>query len=118
MTAAFESARINTDVLKKQNENISETTARPSRMAAGFGAFTALIGFTVLLGWITDVDVLKSVVPGFISMLPTTAVCFLAAGYSLWLLRFEHTTLPERSSTKTLIGRSLAGFVLLVAIAM
>lgn len=45
------------------------------------------IGSLVLLGWGLDLLPLKSVLPGRVAMNPTTAVCFILAGASLYLLR-------------------------------
>ncbi len=44
-------------------------------------------GLVVLIGWMTDEPVLKSLVPGFVTMKVNAAICFVLAGSSLWLLR-------------------------------
>ena len=44
-----------------------------------------LLGCAVLIGWQFDIQALKQVLPGFASMNPATAACFIAAGCSLWL---------------------------------
>lgn len=44
----------------------------------------ALIGAAVILGWVFDVPLLKSVSPAFISMKLNTAICFSAMGAALW----------------------------------
>jgi PAS domain S-box-containing protein len=46
-------------------------------------------GILVLLGWAFDLAVFKSIVPGFLSMVPNTAIGFILASLSLWLLRAE-----------------------------
>ncbi|MTJ10034.1 PAS domain-containing protein [Anabaena sp. UHCC 0204] len=49
------------------------------------GRITALIGLVVLLGWIFDLEILKSVLPGLVTMKVNTAVGFLLGGTSLYL---------------------------------
>ena len=45
-----------------------------------------VIGGLVLLGWWSDIEYLKSVVPSFVTMKVNTALCFIFAGSSLFLL--------------------------------
>jgi PAS domain S-box-containing protein/diguanylate cyclase (GGDEF)-like protein len=49
----------------------------------------AALGATVLAGWALDVEVLKSVLPGLVSMKPNTAVGLLLTGSALALLSRE-----------------------------
>ena len=44
-----------------------------------------LIGSIVILGWIFDSTVLKTIFPGFVSMKANTAICFVFSGISLRL---------------------------------
>jgi PAS domain S-box-containing protein len=44
-----------------------------------------LSGSVVLIGWILDIPVLKSISPNFVTMKANTAICFILIGLSLWL---------------------------------
>lgn len=57
---------------------------------AAAGGLTMGMGVLVLIGWTIGNETLKRVVPGFVAMNPMTAVCFLCAGLSLWLLCDRH----------------------------
>lgn len=49
------------------------------------GALVVLLASLALIGWIFDVGILKSAVPGLVSMKANTAVCLVLAGCSLLL---------------------------------
>lgn len=49
-------------------------------------AAAVLVGGSVLVGWYLDIPALKSVVPGLVTMKANTALAFVLAGASLWLL--------------------------------
>ena len=57
-----------------------------SRVAS---VLTILVGCMVLVGWTLDVGVLQRVLPGLVAMNPITAVGFVLAGVSAWLLQEE-----------------------------
>lgn len=54
--------------------------------ARGTAAVVALEGLAVLLGWALHSAALRGVFPGLVAMNPATAVAFVLAGLSLWLL--------------------------------
>lgn len=53
------------------------------------GVVAIILGALVLTGWVSDIIILKSVLPGQVSMNPATAFAFIVAGVSLWLQREE-----------------------------
>jgi signal transduction histidine kinase/DNA-binding response OmpR family regulator len=59
--------------------------------------FVGLLGALVLVGWRLDVEALRSVMPGRVAMNPLTALGFLLAAASLWLLAHGSPRSPERA---------------------
>src|SRR5215470_14966459 len=55
-----------------------------------------LIGGLALAGWLLNLDALKSILPGRVAMNPLTALAFLVAATSLWLLEAESRGFPRR----------------------
>ena len=47
------------------------------------------LGVIVFIGWLLDISILKSMVPGFVSMKINTALCFILSGFTLWILNEE-----------------------------
>jgi two-component system, sensor histidine kinase and response regulator len=72
------------------------------------GALCSLVGATVLVGWVTGSDILRTFTPRGIMMLPNTAVAFVAGGVALWLLRNEDAPRMRQAA------RIAAGFVFLL----
>lgn len=55
-------------------------------VSQGMSIAVTLIGLIVLLGWIFNIPVLKSVWPGLVTMKANTAISFILCGLSLWQL--------------------------------
>ena len=76
------------------------------------GAVTvASVGIVVIFGWVFNIPLLKSVLPGLMTMKLNTACGFLVAGTALWLL---HTS--ARSSRSFRLGLVLSVFVALLGV--
>jgi hypothetical protein len=57
-------------------------------LAAGAAAIT--VGVFVLLGWMFDVSVFKSVLPGRVTMKPNAVLCFILCGSALVLVTISN----------------------------
>ncbi|MEG4519203.1 MULTISPECIES: PAS domain S-box protein [unclassified Microcoleus] len=58
------------------------------------------IGCTVLLGWIFDLQMLKSILPGLVTMKANSAICFILGGFSLFIQQIRRAKLRARKSQK------------------
>ncbi|MEA5551464.1 PAS domain-containing protein [Anabaena cylindrica UHCC 0172] len=79
------------------------------------GVTTALIGFVVLIGWIFNLSVLKSLLPELVTMKVNTALSFLFSGISLWLWHQQENYQNKKLHLK-LCSQILAGIVVLIAL--
>jgi two-component system sensor histidine kinase/response regulator len=55
-------------------------------IARGTSIAGMVVGSVVLLGWLLHIELLTSIVPGYATMKPNTALCIFLSGCSLWLL--------------------------------
>jgi PAS domain S-box-containing protein len=69
------------------------------------------VGIIVLMGWFLDIALLKSIPPYIVTMKFNTALCFVMAGISLWLIKDENT-----NQEKKLIKQVLVSLVLIIAL--
>jgi two-component system, sensor histidine kinase and response regulator len=78
--------------------------ARARAGATLLGAAAAVLGVLALLGWLLDVEVLRSLLhPGRIAMNPLTAVLFVLCGVAL-VLRVPQRAPPPRPAVGALLG--------------
>jgi signal transduction histidine kinase/CheY-like chemotaxis protein len=85
-----------------------ELTARDLRMA---GAAIALGAALVLLGWVLDISVAKSLVRGWRVMVPSTALCFIFLGTALAVCSADRRGLAATAS----LALALAAATLAIA---
>jgi PAS domain S-box-containing protein len=86
-----------------------------SRTAFGplpFAAIVAAIGLTTLSGWAMDIAALKSVMPGWATMKPNTALCLALSGIALMSL-----STPPRRILATGFAGAMATLVIAIAFA-
>jgi diguanylate cyclase (GGDEF)-like protein len=101
--------------LQNHMSGLSGTAAERSassarRIATLCGAFTALVGAVVLIvGWVFDVTVVRSVVPGTVGMKASTSLMFVLCGAALLLV--------PRDGNRRRIGRMCAAATVLLALA-
>lgn len=76
-----------------------------------FAAIGALIGVFVLIGWTFDVEVLKSVFPGVVTMKANTALCFVFLGVSLLTIQRKFFFFYYND-----VGRAFAFLVFLIGV--
>ncbi|HEY3487109.1 MAG TPA: histidine kinase dimerization/phospho-acceptor domain-containing protein, partial [Gammaproteobacteria bacterium] len=94
---------------------IKSDIARKCLLFARLVAVTAIsIGILVLIGWVLDIDTLKSVLPDAATMKPNTAVCFILTGSTLWLL--QRTPLRLQDQRHRLIGSSYLALIVFIAV--
>jgi signal transduction histidine kinase len=74
-------------------------------------ALGVVVPCLVLIGWTLDIGALKNVLPGQPQMVPNTALAFILASLSLWLLR------EKRPAGRALLyARACAGLVILTSL--
>jgi PAS domain S-box-containing protein len=76
--------------------------------------FVIFVGCVVLMGWIFNITLLTSVLPGLVTMKVNTAIAFLLAGLSLLLLsRRRISSYPRLFAQGSAIAVTLIGFLTL-----
>ncbi|HEY8182664.1 MAG TPA: hypothetical protein VII32_10510, partial [Thermoanaerobaculia bacterium] len=76
-----------------------------------------VVGTLVLYGWMSDIEVLKRIVPGLVAMNPMTAIGFLLLGTSFALLSVEAPATPRhRTGEVVALIVAIIGVVKLLAL--
>lgn len=81
--------------------------------AQGASAVSILVAGTVLAGWLLNIPFLKSLLPGGATMKPWTALSFLLASISLWLLSAAPTRgeVGARATLASQLGNALVALI-------
>lgn len=66
------------------------------------------IGFLVLFGWVTEIELIKSLAPGWVTMKANTAIGFILSGLALWFL--DRT----ESKNRVMIARTCSSIVIVI----
>ncbi len=89
----------------------SRLTPRFQLLSRTASIATILLGFSVLLGWISNSGPLKSLMASLPATRANAAVCFVLAGAALWLLQIE-----DREQAERRVARAFAFVVALVGL--
>lgn len=84
-------------------------TMTPLTLTRIAATFSTAAGLLVLLGWILDIPQARSLIPGTISMKANTAISFVVAGASIWLVA------GGRGQPRALVVGRLLGLAVAVA---
>ncbi len=91
--------------------NINKPTVQLfKKLSLYFSVAVSVMGAVVLIGWIADSSILKSISPGWVSMKANTAICFLLAGFTMIMLNRAKV-----NATSKILALALATFILLTA---
>jgi hypothetical protein len=106
--------------VKEKDTNLP-LVAQCEKVARYCGLAVALLGAAVLLGWLLDIAVIKSVLPGWVTMKANTALGFVLAGTALLAALRSRTSQGARHAHRglaamlTLLGLLTLGEYLLSA---
>ncbi len=66
-----------------------------NKISKGLAIFVILTGGAVMIGWIFDIAILKSILPVWITMKFSTAICFVSSGIMILSIINFHETRSE-----------------------
>jgi PAS domain S-box-containing protein len=102
------------------SEAIPPTSRFFDYMPTFAGFFSLICGSVVLLGWLLDIALLKSFIPGQLAMKTNAAVCFVVTGLIILLIisKGKHYKLPPQYAIPAArilsLGLLLIGFLTLI----
>ncbi len=71
---------------KKNTSTVTDESNRRSRIVEVSAIFSIVAGFGVIVGWLADINALKSIFPNYTPMSVNTALCFCLVGAVMLLL--------------------------------
>jgi PAS domain S-box-containing protein len=77
-----------------------QSTGALKTAANCIGVVVALAGLAVLLGWVLQIPLLRTLSLGSVTMKADAAICFLFTGIALWLLRIESPQSPAQKAQR------------------
>ncbi len=85
----------------------------PNRQVTALGAVVTITGALVMCGWFFDIQALKSILPNWVTMKFSTALCFLFSG--LTLIFVERSLAAPQGPVRVLLPITVSGILLLMA---
>ena len=70
---------------------VQDNFINPRKFSALLRVIIVLIPSLVLIGWLFDIKLLKSILPNMVAMNPFTAVLLIFSGFSLYLIKEKNT---------------------------
>ncbi len=93
-----------------------EKARRNSKIAQGLSACVMIVGMIVMCGWIFDISILKSILPMWVTMKFSTALCFLISGIIIisiaWMKKYPGFAQISLSMTTMLLMLFMASLFL------
>jgi PAS domain S-box-containing protein len=83
-------------------------SSRKHKTLAYTALFVFVFGIISLTGWILNIEILKSIIPGYVTMKFNTAICFILCSVALWFL------IGNNSNGNTIIIKALMLVVVLL----
>ena len=83
-----------------------------NRTVITISLITIVAGITIILGWVLNIHILQSIVPGFEPMRFNTALCFVLFGSALLLTQYQTNKYGIAFFILSLLG-TLIGFITL-----
>ncbi|HVW16291.1 MAG TPA: PAS domain S-box protein [Mucilaginibacter sp.] len=85
-----------------------------NKTVVAISIFAITISLVVMVGWICNVTVLKQIVPGFVSMVFNTALCFILFGTALLVTQYDKARFGRVAYLSLSIAGTFVGLLTLL----